>query len=158
LTVILVTLIVPGFVLPPLSRLAGAGAGAAARAAARDARRVLLRAARARAVELERDGTVSADDLSDARQQLERRLQLVGESPDGDEQRSALATRLAAQRELLDAQRDALRELHVSGGLAASQTRALERDLDLEEARLVSELSDGPDILVSGTRTLPGRR
>jgi Na+/H+ antiporter len=129
---ILASLVLPGLLLRPLARRASLRDPTQVARALDEARRTLWQAALARAAELEAGDLAPAGTIADARQRLERRLR----ADHG-------ARGLEVGRALMGAQRDALHRLHATGRLDAAQTRTLERELDLEDARLTMEL--GPD-------------
>jgi Na+/H+ antiporter len=134
---IVVLLVVPALTLPRVLALAGlAGAGDTAQRERR-ARAALAAAALERADALASRTQLSEDALERVRDRYTERLQRYGdesqEPADADERAS---DRRALQRETLDAQRQRLSQLRRDGEVSGELLRTLERDLDLEEARI----------------------
>jgi monovalent cation/hydrogen antiporter len=137
--VIVLGLLIQGLTLPALIKATGLGRDAADDAAdeAR-ARAAAAEAALARLEEMERD---AADDdratehlgkLYEARLDHARAPQ--DESGDSDREHVEAFQRL--REELLRSERAALHELHARGEISEDALRTVERDLDLQEARL----------------------
>jgi NhaP-type Na+/H+ or K+/H+ antiporter len=136
--VIVVSLLGQGLTLGPLIRRTGLGRDAADDAAdeAR-ARGAAAEAALARLEELERDD----DDqraLERLRELYEARLghARAPAGAQGDEEREHVEAFERLREELLRAERGAVIELHGRGEISEDALRSLERDLDLQEARL----------------------
>jgi Na+/H+ antiporter len=137
--VIVMTLVLPGLTLPALIRRLGVGREeerASARLAA-EARADLARAALARLDDLERAQTASVDAVSQVRAQYDARLSRAETLLGGDhENRDDLEGYRLVRSELVGAERAALADLRRRGRIPDAVVRALERELDLEEARL----------------------
>jgi CPA1 family monovalent cation:H+ antiporter len=136
--VIVLGLLVQGLTLPALVRATGLG---------RDEHREATDEARARAVaaeaalsrlqQMERDEP--DDRASDHLRELyEARLGHARAPMDesGDEEREHVETFQRMREELLRSERGALHELHARGEISEDALRAVERDLDLQEAQL----------------------
>ena len=139
--VILVTLVVQGLTLPAVIRLLGLEEDGADDA--REEAKARIHAASAallRLEELESEPWVRPDTADRIRGGYSFRrdrfsVRLEGTEDDGSiEARSQDFQRL--RRELLNAERDAVQELRRRGAIADSVARRVERDLDLEDARL----------------------
>jgi monovalent cation/hydrogen antiporter len=134
---ILIGVVVQGLTLPLLIRVVDLGGGAADRAQdeARG-RAVAAEAALARLQELEGDAESEAGRRM--RELYEARLRHAQAPPDpsGDEGRAPAESFVGLREELLRAEREAVNALHERGELDQGAVRALERDLDLQEARL----------------------
>jgi CPA1 family monovalent cation:H+ antiporter len=136
--VIVVGLLVQGLTLPWLIRRTGLGRDEADDAAdeAR-ARGAAAEAALARLQEMEREGdderaTEHLRELYEAR--LGHARAPLDETGDGDREHVEAFQRL--REELLRSERGALHELHARGEISEDALRTVERDLDLQEARL----------------------
>ncbi|HEU4976191.1 MAG TPA: Na+/H+ antiporter [Baekduia sp.] len=133
--IILIGLLVQGLTLPLLIRATGMGGGEEDLAAAE----ALGRAAAAEAA-LERLDDLDGDPEAARRlrQLYEARLEHARAPRDerGDEDRAHVEAFVALREELLRAERDAVMELHARGEISEEAVRLLERDLDLQEARL----------------------
>jgi Na+/H+ antiporter len=137
--VILVTLVGQGLTLPVLARRFRSGADQGIPDAERRARLEVLHAGRARLEAEARSGRLP-DEVTDALEATYaariRRL----ERPDADEEVESYERVLSDERtlrqELLAAERRRLLELRDQEGLGLNVLRRIERDLDLEEARL----------------------
>ncbi len=140
--VIIATLVGQGMTLPALVRQLHLRESPSVTDAERDARVELTRAA------LDRIGTACAhgelpEELADGlRAQYLGRLHRLETSPDDDdleaEVEATAATDLAMRRDLIALQRRTLVSLRDGGRIGVTTLRAIERDLDLEEARLSS--------------------
>jgi Na+/H+ antiporter len=134
--VIVLGLLIQGLTLPALIRATGLGRDAADDAAdeAR-ARAVAAEAALARLDEMEHD-----DDRATAhlRELYEARLGHARAPQDerGDSDREHVEAFERLREELLRSERAALHELHERGEISEDALRTVERDLDLQEARL----------------------
>jgi Na+/H+ antiporter len=98
------------------------------------ARRTLRSAAIDRVALLRQSDAMPAAFLDDVARRLE--LELGNDDRDGVAAR-AWEARVGAERELVAAQREALHRLQSTGQVTAAQARLLERELDLEDARLL---------------------
>ncbi len=135
---IVVLLVAPALGLPPLLRALGLTGRGDVKEREMRARAALARAALKRADDLAADEEVPDDALARLRERHELRLQRHGGDDGGADadadDRAALYRRL--QRELLTAQRERLAGLRHEGAVQGELLRTLQRDLDLEEARL----------------------
>jgi CPA1 family monovalent cation:H+ antiporter len=143
--VILVTLVPQGLSLPFLIRRLGlSGGDEAAELEEAEARLRAAEAALGRIDELEDEDWVREDTAKRMRNFYEYRRQrfatrFTGQTEDGGEGGDYEGRSLAYQRlrrELLDAERAALLQLSDQGRLSDETRRRVERDLDLEDARL----------------------
>jgi len=136
---IVVLLVVPALTLPLVLRAAGLQGAGDAEQQERGARAEMAEAALVRADELAADTRVPDDVLERARERYELRLRRYGDgngdgaSSDADERAAVYRDVL---RETLSAQRARLSALRREGKVSGEVLRALERDLDLEEARI----------------------
>ena len=136
--VIVLGLLIQGLTLPALIRATGLGRDEADEAAdeAR-ARAAAAEAALARLDEMERD---SDDERATAhlRELYEARLDHARAPQDerGDSDREHVEAFERLREELLRSERAALYELHARGEISEDALRTVERDLDLQEARL----------------------
>jgi Na+/H+ antiporter len=138
-TVIVITLVLPGLTLAPLVRRLGLGESAERRRADAEARLRVTRAALERLDDVaERDGApehlvTRLRDRYDARvERLERRLSHPDDSAQGMDVQ--VVGRLLA--EMIDAERETLRELQRERAFPADTLNEIERELDLDESRL----------------------
>ena len=143
--VILLTLVLQGLSLPPLVRRLGlAGAEGEEVREETEARLRAAEAALARLEELADEGWVREDTTARMREVYEYRRQPFSarygeraeseEGGDGYEERSLAYQRF--RRELLRAEREALLRLRSEGRISDEVRRRVERDLDLDDARL----------------------
>jgi monovalent cation/hydrogen antiporter len=137
--VILATLVVQGLSLPPLIRVLGVEDDGIAAREENKARVKAAEAALRRVEELREEDWVREDTAERMRGLLDyRRRRFAARFDDGDdggyEERSTQYQRL--QREVLEAQRDALLSLRNEGRINDETMRRVERDLDLEDTRL----------------------
>ncbi len=135
-TVVLISLVVPALGLPALIRALRLGQGEAQRHQEQDARTRLAHAALRRAEELADRDDVAEVPLQRAREVYEMR---IAAARDGDGDRDARGLAEAYQdvrRRLLEAERDALNRLRAKRQTSTAVLRQLERELDLQEARL----------------------
>jgi hypothetical protein len=136
---IVVLLVVPALTLPLVLRAVGLQGAGDAEQQERGARAEMAEAALVRADELAADTRVPDDVLERARERYELRLRRYGDgngdgaSSDADERAAVYRDVL---RETLSAQRARLSALRREGKVSGEVLRALERDLDLEEARI----------------------
>jgi monovalent cation/hydrogen antiporter len=135
---IVVLLIVPAVSLRGVLRAVGLAGASDQEARARRARVELAEAALARADELARERDLPEAAIVRVRGRYMLRLERYGDgAPDAQTDRVAVAD---AQRDLLtatlQAQRERLAELRRAGGVSGAVLHTLERELDLEEARL----------------------
>jgi CPA1 family monovalent cation:H+ antiporter len=138
--VILFTVVIQGLTLPALIRRLGVHEdGSEEEMEEARARYVAAQAGIARAEELDGEDWTRADTLERVRRLREfriRRLQIrLGKiEDDGSEDQSVAYQRV--MHEIFTAERAALVELRNSGGISAEVMRRIEREMDLEEARL----------------------
>jgi Na+/H+ antiporter len=137
--VIVVTLVIPGLTLAPLLQRLGLCEDAERRRADAEARLRVTHAALERLEDMaEREGPPEhvVDRLRDRYQSRLERLDARLQDGDGAERGSdvQVAGRLLA--EMIDAERDELRELQRERAYSAATLRELERELDLDESRL----------------------
>jgi CPA1 family monovalent cation:H+ antiporter len=140
-SVILVTLLLQGLTLPGLIKMLALEDDGKAEREETKARLRAAEAAIARIDELQTEEWVredTADRLRTLYQYRLRRFTSRFKDPDGDgaaiQERSEAYQRLL--RAVLDAQRDRLLELRAEGVIDDAVLRSIERDLDLEDARL----------------------
>lgn len=136
--VIVAGLLLQGLTLPVLIRRTGIGRDEAHDAADEAlARAATAEAALSRLEQMERDGD---DDRATAhlRELYEARLEHARAPQDerGDEDREHVEAFERLREELLRSERAALHELHERGEISEDALRTVERDLDLQEARL----------------------
>ncbi len=137
--VVLVTLVVPGLTLAPLIRALGLGQSEERQRQEVEARMRLTHAALERFDELGEHGDVPREDLERLRDRyqarldrLRERLEAAGGHPD---HRTEAAE---AQIEALEAERELLAEMRRERAFPADLLRALEAELDVDEARVRS--------------------
>jgi Na+/H+ antiporter len=138
--VIVVTLVLPGLTLPALVRKLGLGTEEAEAATryAREADAELARAALARLEDLA-GLEVAPESLAEVRTYYDARLRQAESIPEGEADTPVTLDSYRFMRaELLAAERAALADLRRRGRLPDPVVRAIERKLDLEEARLRS--------------------
>jgi CPA1 family monovalent cation:H+ antiporter len=133
--VIVLGLLVQGLTLPALIRATGLGRDEADDVAdeAR-ARAVAAEAALARLEEMEEDEGATAQLRELYKARLGHARAPLDERGDGDREHVEAFERL--REELLRSERTALHELHARGEISEDALRTVERDLDLQEARL----------------------
>jgi CPA1 family monovalent cation:H+ antiporter len=134
---IVVLLVVPALGLPRVLRAAGLAGTGDAEEQERRARAAMAAAALARTDQLAEDGGVPHDVLERARERYALRVERYGEgdgSPHDAHEQAAMVREILA--ETLAAQRERLGELQREGEVSGEVLRTLERDLDLEEARI----------------------
>jgi Na+/H+ antiporter len=134
---ILLGLLVQGTTLPLLVRATGLGGADDDRVEAEaHGRAVAAEAALARLEEL--GDETDPDALRRMRELYEARLRHAQAPLDesGDEHRAHVESFVGIREELLRAEREAVHALHERGELSQEAVRAIERDLDLQEARL----------------------
>jgi CPA1 family monovalent cation:H+ antiporter len=137
--VVVATLVPPGLTLGPLIERLGLGAGERERAAQdhAEAGASLARAALARLDELAEAEAAPVGSLDRMRSHYDERLRgLEARLNGGSKVEEDLATYARVRQELLAAERGALADLRRGGEIPDRVGRAIERDLDLEEARL----------------------
>jgi CPA1 family monovalent cation:H+ antiporter len=134
---IVVLLIVPALTLPRVLDLVGLAGTGDTGERERHARAALAEAALERADALASRTRLPEDALERVRERYTERLQRYGGESDepGDADERARRRR-ELQRETLDAQRRRLAQLRRDGEVSGELLRSLERDLDLEEARI----------------------
>ena len=135
--VVVATLVPPGLTLGPLIERLGLAAGERERAARHhaEARASLARAALARLDELAEEEAAPVDSLDRLRSRYDDRLRRLEAKLDGGSTAEG-DLGVNVRRELLAAERGALADLRREGEMPDRLARAIERDLDLEEARL----------------------
>jgi CPA1 family monovalent cation:H+ antiporter len=144
--VILLTMVPQGLSLPLIVRRLGlAGDVAEEEREEIEARRLAAEAGLAKIEELEGEDWVREDTAERMRDLYEFRrhrfaARLTGQSENGEEDGDNYEERSEAyqrfRRELLDAEREELLRLRDQGRLSEETRRRIERDLDLEDARL----------------------
>jgi CPA1 family monovalent cation:H+ antiporter len=136
---IIVTLVGQGMTLPLLVRRLGLTEHPAVAEAERRGRLALTQAVLARLQTADSDG-VAPDVVDGLRAQYQARRRRLESGDDEDELVQEAAgtaeAERALRRDLIDAQRDALVRLRREARIGVTTARALEHDLDLEEARL----------------------
>jgi monovalent cation/hydrogen antiporter len=138
--VILITVIGQGLTLPALIRRLGVVEDGSEREREEvEARLAAVDAAIQRLEELAREEWVNEDTVERVRGMLEFRLRRFRARTDNEddgtiEERSQAYQRL--MRELYEAQRQALAEMHHAGEISTEVMRAIIREIDLEESRL----------------------
>ena len=136
-TSVLITLAVPGLTLGPLIRRLGLQQGAARQRQLAEAQATILHAALEEIESLASDDRISEDATRRLGSAYQDRLERLDARRDASGDRTAAANELrAAQRTVIGAQRQRLSELRREHRYPAEMLRQLERDLDLEEARL----------------------
>jgi CPA1 family monovalent cation:H+ antiporter len=146
--VILVTLIGQGLALPAVIRALGlANQGRRERQKDRDeefeARRAAIESTLARLDEVAAGRPIPDDVLKGLKSHLKGRLRQVSDRSDGDDEhraRSRLVDDLEIQ--LLGAEREAVNDLYQDGKLTAEARLHIERELDLREARIYSQIAE----------------
>src|SRR3954468_18989622 len=137
--VIVIGLLVQGLTLPALIRATGLGREEADDAAdeAR-ARAAAAEAALARLAEMDHDPADDDRATEHLRELYEARLDHARAPQDerGDEGREHVEAFQRLREDLLRSERAALRDLHARGEISEDALRTVERDLDLQEARL----------------------
>ncbi len=139
--VIVVTLVPQGLALPKLLERLGLQGDEVVDQEEAEARHAAARAASKRLEEL-RDEDWVEDDLADRLERLyafrQQRFGLRRDGNDTSEVDKQVERRRRLRRELLDAERGALNRLRYSGRVDGDVLRRIERDLDLEDSRLMS--------------------
>lgn len=140
-SVILVTLVFQGLTLPPLIRALGLADASGARCEIQEARRLVLTATLARLAEIRNTDVASADVYNDLEQHYKHRLASVSGPEKGqDLARSQEYFRyVEVYRSLLDVERQAALRLRDQGRVTDEVLREMERELDLNETRLIAE-------------------
>ena len=138
--VIAATLLGLGGALPAMMRWLGLGEAGAHEAAARKAEEQRVRiagidAALARLDVLERAGAPAHSVATLRRRHEDRRRHLVA-TADPDDARDPVGDTTRLQLELVEAERAALAESHARGAVGDEARRRIERELDLEDARV----------------------
>jgi Na+/H+ antiporter len=135
--VILVTLVLPGLTLAPLIRMLLGSDREASERQALEARIALAQAALARLDELDGGSAAPPEVLEQLRAEYDQRLGRLEAELHGTRMEPFTGdTYPRLRRDLLSAQRLALSEMRRHAHAPDSVLRAIERDLDLEEARL----------------------
>jgi monovalent cation/hydrogen antiporter len=135
--VIVVTLVGQGLSLPLLIRRLGVVGDGAEDREERLARRVSAEAALARLDELAREGGIPSELVASLRRRYQHRVDLLG--ADGASEQTVaehVEIHQRLRREVLGAERAAVLRLRDEGAIGDDVLREIERDLDLEEARL----------------------
>jgi len=141
--VILVTLVVQGLTLPPLIRILGLAGASGPTSEERDARRLVLQATQQRLEEIRRtDSSNFAEVYDDLEQHYKHRLvSLGGDLREEDKAHAEHYFRyLDLSRELLDVERKTALRLRDDGRITDEALRELEREQDLNEARLIAAI------------------
>jgi len=138
-SVVVFTIVVQTLTLPPLIRLLGIEGGVGLACEERDARRIALNAALDHLqAERMRDGPEHAALYDDIAEHYRDALAAIKSGPE-PEPRSVHQQRYRAlTRDLLHVQRRALLDLRNTGRINDEVLRVVERELDLESARLIS--------------------
>ena len=137
-TVILVTLVGQGLTLPLVIRAVGLGGDADDGHEESHARRELIDEALRRIDDLEKkwpDHKPLIDQLRTGYQHRAEHEEQLHEAP-GNEAEQELVEHRQIRSDVIDAQRDALREMRDRGAIDDDVLRNIERDLDLEEIRM----------------------
>jgi CPA1 family monovalent cation:H+ antiporter len=143
-SVILVTLVGQGLLLPTVIRALGlANAGARERVQAREqefiARRQAVEAAIERIDALGIEKSLSKEFLHSLRARHRERLHHVAHRSDGDEEHRKLVEQHdQIEFELIEAERRRINDLYRCGDLKDEARRRIERELDLREAHLIN--------------------
>jgi len=141
-SVILVTLVLQGLTLPPLIRALGLAGAAETPPEEQEARRAILEAALAY-LEKARDGggADSAEVYADLLQHYRHRLEVLGvnESAEGRGSQNFYKQFIDGSRQALRVQRRTAEQLRNQGHISDELLRELERELDLDEARLLTK-------------------
>jgi CPA1 family monovalent cation:H+ antiporter len=138
LTVIFLTLVGQGASLPLVARALGVGAGEESHAEEQQARRALVQQALQRIDELyERWPTHRPllDQLRASYQHRAAHVEHFGEAPESAAERELIEHR-QIRRAVIDAQREAVLLMRDRGAIDDDVLRTIERELDLEEARM----------------------
>ena len=135
-TTILAGLVLQGIPLPWLLRRLGVGVAEGMTRREADARLEAARAALRRLEELSEQDWVTVELLVPVRELYEQRLARLEAQAEPEREGPRLGDYRRLQRELIDAQRDTLARLGRDGEVATETARRIERELDLEEARL----------------------
>jgi CPA1 family monovalent cation:H+ antiporter len=147
-TVILVTLIGQGLALPAVIRALGlANQGRRERDHDREeefeARRRAIETTLGRLEEMAAERPIPEDVLKGLRAHLKGRLRQVIDRADGEAAHRARSLLVdEVELSLLAAERDAVNDLYQAGKLNAEPRRHIERELDLREARILSQLAE----------------
>jgi CPA1 family monovalent cation:H+ antiporter len=135
---IVISLIVQGFTLEPLARLAGFGPGAAAPGHEETVARLrMAEAGLARLEELADDGAAPDEMIDRLRASLQARIGNTRAASDQDPDAAGKAlTERELRGDLIAAESAELSRLYDAGTIGAATRRRLQRNLDLETARL----------------------
>jgi Na+/H+ antiporter len=135
---VLATLIVPSLTLQPLLQRLGLGESEQLLRQEQRARRRAIAAGLARLDELAAQGDVSEEVLESVRAQLQSRLMRVeAAGADAQDRRSPPAEQARRVRaEVIAAERRALRQMRAERGVTSEIVQRIQRDIDLDEARL----------------------
>jgi CPA1 family monovalent cation:H+ antiporter len=150
-SVVLVTLVGQGLLLPPVIRALGlANAGLrehdADRAQEVLARQQAVQAALSRLETLAQEQNLPAEIIEPLRVRHGERLRHARHRDNGDEAlRKLLDTNDEIELVLIDAERQQLNELYRTGELQDEVRRRIERELDLREAHLLNERGDSDE-------------
>jgi CPA1 family monovalent cation:H+ antiporter len=137
-TVILVTLVGQGLTLPLVIRALGLGSDDDKGHEESHARQELIEQALRRIDELEKKWPTHRPLIDQIRTSYQHRAEheeQLHEAP-GNEAEQELVEHRQIRSEVIDAQRDALREMRDRGAIDDDVLRSIERDLDLEEIRM----------------------
>jgi CPA1 family monovalent cation:H+ antiporter len=140
-SVILVTLVLQGLTLPPLIRALGLAGAGEAQPEEKQARRAILEAALAYLKKAKDNGADSAEVYADLMQHYQHRLEVLGtqESAEVSGSRNFYKRFIDVSREALRIQRRTAVQLRNQGQISDELLRDLERELDLDEARLLTK-------------------
>jgi monovalent cation/hydrogen antiporter len=142
-SVILVTLVLQGLTLPPLIRALGLAGASTSHPEDTEGRRAILHAALAYLEEASaKDGSDNAEVYADLTLHYRHRLATLGDSAEGpsDGVDPEFYRRfLEVSRELLRIQRRTAVQLRNDGRISDELLREIERELDLDEARLLTK-------------------
>jgi len=132
---VVLTLVVPGLTLAPLLRRLGLSESDARRHAKSEARLRITHAALERLEQIAAEDGVSEAAVARLRDRYEARLHRLQERAD-DERRAHLRDASRLHGEMIEAERDVVRDMRRERAFPADVLRELERELDLEESRL----------------------
>jgi CPA1 family monovalent cation:H+ antiporter len=141
--VILVTLVLQGLTLPPLIRALGLAGAPTSHPEEKEARHTILQAALTHLEAIRnKDDSTTAEVYADLALHYRRRLATLNDGEEGDQDNSSpdfdrLFVDLS--RELLRVERQTAVQLRNQRRISDELLREMERELDLEEARLVAK-------------------
>jgi len=144
-SVILVTLVLQGLTLPPLIRALGVAGSTGTHQEEREGRRTILQAALNRLEQSKNEDSSEADEVyDDLDQHYRHRLANLSDGGnDGDRANIKFYKRFNdLSRELLRVERATAVQLRNQGRIGDELLRQIERELDLSEARLISNIRE----------------